>query len=126
MKKAKDPQISEKVLVEALGFVSSPLSAGNLQTAAQLSVLDAFDRGIHREDFVGIMREAMLLHTYSSRLSLAAYLLDICDKTGKSLDKDDFANAVMQATIICEDHREALVKKIDLLVQCPRSFDTQH
>lgn len=123
---AKDPKFSEKVLVDALDMVSTPRSAANLQAGAQLSILDAFDRGIDRDAFIDIMKEAMLLHTYTSRLSLVAYLKACCEQSGHGVEINEFEQAVHEVTATCEQHRAALVKHVDLLVQCPIEDDTLH
>jgi hypothetical protein len=123
---SKDPKFSEKVLLDALDNISTPRCAHNLQAGAQLSILDAFDRGIERGAFIDILKEAMMLHTYTARLSMVAHLKAVCEATGHGIDKDQFEQAMHEVTAECETHRSALIKHVELLVQCPIEDDTLH
>lgn len=123
---AKNPLFSEKVLLDALDNITTPRSAPNLQAGAQLSILDAFDRGISRDAFIHIMHNAMLLHDYTSRLSLVAHLKAQCEQTGRTVGVEDFTEAVQEVTAVCEDHRAKLIHEMEMVVQCPCDFDTLH
>jgi hypothetical protein len=123
---AKNPLFSEKVLLDALDNIATPRSAFNLQAGAQLSILDAFDRGIDREAFIDILKDAMLLHDYTSRLSLVAHLKAQCEQTGRGVGVEDFSEAVQEVTAVCESHRAKLIRHMELVVQCPCDFDTLH
>lgn len=123
---AKNPQFCEKVILDALDNISTPGAAQNLQAGAQLSILDAFDRGINRDAFIDILKEAMLLHTFTSRLSMVAHMKAIVDKRSAPVSTDELTEAVHEVTALCEQHRTSLIKQMDLVVQCPLEMDTQH
>lgn len=123
---AKDPKFCEKVIVDALDSVSTPQSANNLQGGAQLAILDAFDRGVNRDAFIDILQSAMLLHTYSARLTMVDYMRHIVEKTGRDLQLDDLKEGIHEVTAICEGHRTKLMGFVEKLVSCPLEDDTLH
>lgn len=123
---SKNPQFSEKVILDALDAITTVRSTMNLQAASKLSILDAFDRGIEREAFIDILQEALSLYTFTSRLSMVTHLKSICEQTGHGIEKNHFEQAVHEVTAVCEAHRGKLIKHMELVVQCPLEFDTLH
>lgn len=100
--------------------------AQSLQAGAQLSLIDAFDRGISRDAFIDILKDAMMLHTFTSRLSMVAHIKDEFERTGHGMNAEDFKTAMHAVTGECERHRTSLIKNVSLLVQCPLEDDTRH
>jgi hypothetical protein len=108
-------------LIAQLDEVTSPRSAPELQNACVLSVLDAVDRKLLRDNIYEVMRDAFHLYGSVGRLRMSISIRDHFEKG--SLTKEMLETAVKDITQDAELHRAKLLEKIRVQVQCPEDHD---
>jgi hypothetical protein len=119
-----DPILSELIVMASLDIPVSLQNIESLQSAALISVVDAFDRRIERESFCEIVAASLALHSYLARLNLAAAVESLLAKDVLTLKK--VQDAAQSLTMDGEAARIALKRFMHLVVQCPTSADPIH
>jgi hypothetical protein len=117
-----DPILSELIVMASLDIPVSLQNIESLQSAALISVVDAFDRRIERESFCEIAAASLALHSYLARLNLAAAVESLLAKEVLTLKK--VQDAAQSLTMDGEAARVALKRFMHLVIQCPTSHDS--
>lgn len=119
-----DPQLSEEIIMDALGAIASPVSAERLENGAVLAIVDCFDRRINRDPFITAVTNACMLHDSLGRLHFANAMMLMWKQ--EKLSIEELEKAVKRLTERAEDSRNRLIKEMELVVQCPLEADKRH
>lgn len=118
------PLLNERLIMDTLDKVSSPMSASRLQDGCTLAITDAFDRKIDREPFVQLLGDALNTINMLSRISAVSAMLTMLKEDRISKEKMEHALKVL--TENAERHRKGLVELMDKVRQCPTNYDPIH
>lgn len=119
-----DPVLNEKAVMQVLDKVASVQSAERLVSGAFMSAVDCFDRRINREPFMEVLQDAFGLADMLSRLDITAAYKD--HFAGGTMTDAMFDSSIKEITGRAEKLRESLIKRMDLVVQCPYEDDKKH
>jgi hypothetical protein len=116
-----DPVLHEPTIMDTLDCRVDPGNASRLQTAALLSLIDAYDRRLTRENFLVLAEAALGMHTQIGKLYMMAsvadnYNLGVLD----DLMVERAVNGTSAMAVKAHDELYGLMKKV---VMCPTSDD---
>ncbi len=119
-----DPVLHEETIMDTLDCLPVPENTGRLQAAALLSLLDAYDRKLTRENFVTLASAAMALHTQVGKL----YMIDSVRENNLIgvLDTGMLDKATAGVRSMTEDAHTELFRLMRKVVSCPTSEDKVH
>jgi hypothetical protein len=118
------PRIDESMVLGILDVPVNMNTVPQLQSGAILSTVDAWDRNIQRGPFVDIMAVSFNLHSGAGRLQTMISIRDMLSNGDLDVTKlDDAIGRLVSAT---ETHRNALLKHMELVSQCPVDEDQIH
>lgn len=119
-----DPIINEFMILGVLDAKASEDTIDQLQYGAVLSTMDAFDRKIERRPFMEVAATSYKLHSLLARLASVA---DISRRLKDNLLTPESLDETMkQIAGAAEWQRVALMQKMNLVAQCPKTEDTIH
>ena len=116
-----DPQVAEYILMVALNENLSRDNADLLGAAANLALVDCFDRRILREQFLDIVGNAASVQSYLTRVRTVRLIRAMLDEG--ILTKEKLDEAEIKLVAFGEAARKALIRQMELVVQCPTSED---
>ncbi len=111
--------------MDTLDCLPVPDNTSRLQAAALLSLLDAYDRRLTRDNFVTLASAALALHTQIGKL----YLIDSVRENGLIGALDDgvlLSRATAGVRGLATDAHAELFKLMHKVVACPTSQDKVH
>lgn len=123
-----DPVIDEDVMMQALqmpGDDELATTATRLRTGAAMLILDAFDRGVTRDQFLAALGAATTLIDAVGRheIMLATKRFDAEKGVVTKVDVEVALDGIKK---IIESGVDQCVKMAELLKQCPLNEDTKH
>ena len=116
--------LNEDLLAGMLELPSSAEHGVDLRTAALLVLLDAYDRKVTREEFFATAKTAVQLCEMMGRLESVTGIHT--SQKADTLTSAVLDEALTKITAFAETHRQALVRKVALLRQCPEDENTIH
>lgn len=119
-----DPVLHEPTIMEALDCLPVAENTSRLQAAAMLSLLDAYDRNLTRENFVTLASAALALHTQMGKL----YMIDSVRENDRAgvLDAEMLDTAVKGVRVMAIDAHAEVFGLMRRVVACPTSQDKVH
>lgn len=119
-----DPVLNESAIVKMLDTISAPANIERLTSATFLSIIDSHDRKLEREEWVGIVQDALAMTDMLTRLEITTAMHRRLKE--ERLNDELFVNATKELTKRAEEFRENLKRKMELVAQCPYESDTKH
>ncbi len=119
-----DPVLHEPTIIDTLDCSPVPENTGRLQAAALLSLLDAYDRKLTRDNFVTLASAALALHTQVGKL----YMIDSVRENNLIgvLDAGMLEKATAGVLMMTRDAHTELFGLMRRVVACPTSEDKVH
>lgn len=119
-----DPVLHEPTIMDTLDCTPVAENTSRLQAAALLSLIDAYDRKLTRENFVTLAEAALSLHTQVGKL----YMIDSVRENSLlgALDDNMLDRAVNGVRHMTVSAHTELFKLMRRVVACPTSDDKVH
>ena len=119
-----DPILYEPSIMQTLDCAAEVDNVQRLQAACMLSLVDAYDRKLTRDEFIVLCDAAVTLHTQMGKL----YMIDSISNNYKfgHLDGPMIERAEAGLNISCTATHAELHRLMKRIVSCPTSEDQVH
>lgn len=116
-----DPILNESMILVGLSPPASLENIDQLQEASWLSIANAYDRKIERDEFIKLISAAMTMNNNLGRLQVTVRVREMMERN--KLTKENIDAAATQLIGYSEVARLELYRLTELVAQCPTSLD---
>jgi hypothetical protein len=119
-----DPVLDEDRILNKLAMPSKFENLGLIQEGAIQALVDLYDRGVTREEYLTLASSCVSLYAQTAKFYVIASMNDLfCDGT---LDKTAFDNALKSLSAVIDAQRETVIGTVCRLKMCPSSAEKIH
>lgn len=118
------PEIAEHLVQAIIGEAITPHNTDMIGAAANLVLVDCYDRRVLRDPFFEVVGIVSSLQSYMTRARIMQAIKEMI-KTGE-FSEAKIDEAYERLVKYAEIARKSLVKQMELIVQCPTKEDKVH